>query len=83
MGLGTRGSWALLFVGALLVLALLKVAVEGGDSAGKRLRGAPGRVCRGGALPSGSFQVGIWLWGKVLRVFRRTRGSRLQVTGQG
>ncbi|XP_024430362.2 porimin [Desmodus rotundus] len=34
MGLGTRGSWALLFVGALLVLALLKVAVEGGDSAG-------------------------------------------------
>ncbi|XP_045674213.1 porimin [Phyllostomus hastatus] len=34
MGLGTRGSWALFFVGALLVLALLKVAVEGEDSAG-------------------------------------------------
>ncbi|XP_066103825.1 porimin [Saccopteryx bilineata] len=34
MGLGARGSWAMFIVGALLVLALLRVAVDGEDSAG-------------------------------------------------
>ncbi|KAM8816037.1 porimin [Rhynchonycteris naso] len=34
MGLGARGSWAMFIVGALLMLALLRVTVYGEDSAG-------------------------------------------------
>ncbi|XP_014640739.1 PREDICTED: porimin-like [Ceratotherium simum simum] len=34
MGLGTRGGWAVLMLGALLLLALLKVAVDSSDSGG-------------------------------------------------
>ncbi|XP_054448425.1 porimin [Pteronotus mesoamericanus] len=37
MGLGARGSWAMFFVGALLVLALLKVVVDSEASEGSAL----------------------------------------------
>lgn len=64
MGLGARGGLAFFIVGALLVLALLKVAVDSEDSGGKWLRESPTPVSGKSALPSGSFQVGIWLGGK-------------------
>lgn len=64
MGLGARGGWAFFIVGALLVLALLKVAVDSDASEGKRLREAPAPGSGGSALPSRSFQAGVWWRGK-------------------
>lgn len=66
MGLGARGGWAVFLVGALLVLALLKAVVDSEDPAGEWLPGCWPRLREGvggeeGALPCGSFQVGICL----------------------
>lgn len=60
MGLGTRGGLSFFILGALLVLALLKAAVDSEESAGKWPRGSPAGAPGGSALLSGSFQLGIW-----------------------
>lgn len=51
MGAGARGGWAALVLCALLVLALLKAAVDSAGLDGRWRRGLPGKVVRAGGPP--------------------------------
>ena len=58
MGLGSRGILAVLALGVVVGVALLKIIADSTDTEGKWLRGSPAPAPGGVALPIGSFQVG-------------------------
>lgn len=83
MGLGSRGSLALFIVGALVVLALLKAAVDSADTEGKWLRGSAARAPDGSALPTGVPQLGSGCEESSLCLRLKMHGANLDVTGWG
>lgn len=70
-------------LGALLVLALLKAAVDSEESAGKWPRGVAGRCPGRKCAAQREFPTWDPVVRKVRRVLGRAHGTKLGVTGWG